>query len=129
LKALRLARVALLVNLALGVGFYGGFLWREWEIGRLTRERDGLKQALAVRQGEERTWSARGIVRGVSPQASEVLITHEPIPGLMGSMTMSFRAADPTLARNLAPGDVVQFTLLKTGDELVLVSLRKEPNP
>lgn len=52
-----------------------------------------------------------GIVRAVRPAEGTVMITHEAIPDLMGSMTMTFRVADPTATRGIAPGDRIQFTL------------------
>ncbi len=54
-----------------------------------------------------------------------VVITHEPLPGLMGSMTMGFRAVDGVALNGLASGDRVEFTVQEQDKDLRLVELRK----
>jgi Cu/Ag efflux protein CusF len=68
----------------------------------------------------------KGIVRGTIPAQNLVVITHEPIPGLMGAMTMGFRAEGARLLEGLTAGDLVEFSLDERGKELLVVALRKE---
>jgi Cu/Ag efflux protein CusF len=90
---MRLWRVILLVNLALGVGLLCGYLAWGREVARV-----GQELALARRQqataGGQRTWQARGVVRAVLPELNVVVLTHEDLIGYMGSMTMGFRVHD-----------------------------------
>ena len=123
---MRLYKVVILVNLALAFGFLAGSFWREMEVGRLRRELATARQAARARQDAGPPGTARGIVRGVFPQRKLLYLTHEDIPGLMPSMTMGFRAEDPRLTRGLVPGDQVEFTVQKTGEEYVVIALRKE---
>jgi Cu/Ag efflux protein CusF len=52
-----------------------------------------------------------------------VVMTREPVPGVMSAMTMGFRVGDAGLLRGLQPGDRVEFTVVATGKELVVVAL------
>ena len=125
---MRLYKAVILANLAFGLGLLSGYLWWQRDVDRLSRELAATRQsnpALPSVQG----WSVLGIVRGVLAKDGMVIITHEPIPGLMGSMTMAFRVSDRALMRGLGPGDRVQFTLVAADKDLVLVEVRKERTP
>jgi Cu/Ag efflux protein CusF len=126
---MRLYKVVILVNLALGVGALVGYHWWGQETERLRRELDDARQATRPSAGGEHAWSMRGIIRAVAPERKFVIITHEEIPGLMGAMTMAFPTTDGKLLRGLTPGDRVEFTLKAEGGELVLVAVRKEASP
>jgi len=123
---MRLYKVVILVNIALGTGYLVGYHWWGQEAIRLNRELATARQAAMARQAGERSWSVRGIVRGISPELKLIFVTHEEIPGLMGAMTMGFRAEKWTLLRGLSPGDQIRFTLKERSDQLVIVALRKE---
>ena len=123
---MRLYKVVILVNLALALGLLAGYFWWEREVDRLTRELAVAKQAGATRQGTDRRWTIRGIVRGAAPTTNQLMVTHGEIPGLMGPMTMSFRTDDPSLLQGLTAGDRIQFTLTENGKQLTVVALRKE---
>lgn len=126
---MRLYKVVVLVNLALGVGVLVGYHWWGQETERLRRELDDARRATRLSAAGEQTWSVRGIIRAVAPERKLVVITHEEIPGVMGPMTMAFPATDGTLLRGLTPGDRVEFTLGVQGGELAVVALRKETGP
>ncbi len=77
--------------------------------------------ALACSRGE--TYDARGVVRGVRAAERQLTIEHSAIPGLMPAMTMSFDVADPDLLAGLAPGQYVEFRILRDGERFEIVSL------
>jgi Cu/Ag efflux protein CusF len=122
---MRLYKVVLLVNLAVGVGFVFGSLWWVQEVGRLRREVASIKQGAGARPSADESWSARGVVRVVAPKLNRIFIDHGDIPGLMEAMTMAFEPEDPKLLNGLAPGDQVSFTVRKKGERLLLVAIEK----
>jgi Cu/Ag efflux protein CusF len=126
---MRLYKVILLVNLAVGVGFLLGILWWGQEVGRLERELAALRQETSTRPMRERTWSARGIVRVLAPEINRIFIDHQEIPGLMEAMTMAFEPEHSQMLNGLAPGDLVHFTLQQKGERLMLVTIEKDRNP
>jgi len=124
---MRLWKVVLLLNLALGVGVGLGYL-------RWAREVRGLQDEVARLRAESappnpQSWTVRGIVRSTIPKLGAVFLTHEAMPGLMDAMTMGFEADDPKLLDGLAPGDAVRFTVRRDGDRLVLVAIEKAKTP
>jgi len=122
---MRLWRVILLVNLALGVGLLFGFLVWGREVARLGQELDlARRQQFAV--GSQRSWQARGVVRAVLPELNVVVLTHEDLAGYMGSMTMGFRVHDPKLYEGLDIGDTVRFTLTGAPPNVEITALAKE---
>jgi Cu/Ag efflux protein CusF len=122
---MRLWRVILLLNLALGVGLLFGYLAWGREVARLGQELDlARRQRFAV--GSQRSWQARGVVRAVLPELNVVVLTHEDLAGYMGSMTMGFRVHDPKLYEGLDIGDTVRFTLTGPPPNLEITALAKE---
>jgi len=122
---MRLWRVVLLMNLALGVGLLLGYLAWGREAMRLGRELEQVRrQPEAV--GVARTWHSRGVVRAVLPELNVVVLTHEDLVGFMGSMTMGFRVHDPKLYDGLDIGDVVRFTLSGTPPNVEITAIAKE---
>ena len=122
---MRLWKAVALLNLALGIGLLTGYLWWGREATRLQRE-----TTLTIQAGssgiEEREWTARGVVRSVIPEISVLVLTHEEIPGLMPSMTMGFRAANPRLYAGLQAGDVIRFTLKGVPPNVTIVAITRE---
>lgn len=123
---MRLYKVVIVTNLAFGLGLLSGSLWWERDVDRLSRELATARQSNPASPAGEKSWSLMGIVRVVRPKEESVVITHEPIPGLMGAMTMAFHVADRALLNGLEAGDRIRFTLAATDKELVVVALRKE---
>jgi Cu/Ag efflux protein CusF len=122
---MRLWRVVLLVNVALGLGLLLGFLAWGREAGRLARQLEQARQQQIV-PGVEHTWHSRGVVRAVLPELNVVVLTHEDLPGYMTSMTMGFRVHDPTLYEGLDIGDTVRFTLEGTPPNVEITAMAKE---
>jgi Cu/Ag efflux protein CusF len=126
---MRLWKVVVLVNVALGIGVTAGYL-RWGREARLLRDELLASQAAPPEaSGGDRTWTVRGIVRGLVPDLGAVILTHEAMPGLMGAMTMAFEADDPRLLAGLGPGDRVRFTVRHAGERLVLVAIAKDAEP
>jgi Cu/Ag efflux protein CusF len=126
---MRLYKVVLLVNLAVGVGFLLGSLWWGSEVGRLRRELTSRRQGEIERIPTDGSWSARGVVRVLAPEINRIFIDHEDIPGFMEAMTMAFEPEDPKLFDGLTPGDQISFTLRKKGARLVLIAVEKGWRP
>jgi Cu/Ag efflux protein CusF len=122
---MRLWRVVLLVNLALGVGLLFGYLAWGRDVVRLGQELEQARRQQLV-PGVPRTWQARGVVRAVLPELSVVVLTHEDLPGYMGAMTMGFRVHDPKLYQGLDIGDTVRFTLTGAPPNVEITALTKE---
>jgi Cu/Ag efflux protein CusF len=76
--------------------------------------------------GEDRQWTARGVVRSVIPESNVLMLTHEEIPGLMPSMTHGFRTANPQLYNGLQAGDVIRFTLKGVPPNVTIVAITRE---
>lgn len=124
---MRLWKVIVLLNLALGVGIGLGHLRWAREVRALQDEVARLRVE-ATRPGSS-SWTVRGIVRSVIPKLGAIFLTHEAMPGLMEAMTMGFEVEEPRLLEGLAPGDPVRFTLRKDGERLVLVAIEKQRAP
>jgi protein SCO1/2 len=70
-----------------------------------------LAAAMAGTTGCAARHAASGVVVAVSPDAREVTISHDAMPGYMDAMVMPFAVSDPALLDGVAPGDRVQFRL------------------
>jgi Cu/Ag efflux protein CusF len=124
---MRLWKVLVLLNLALGVGIGLGYLRWAREVRSLRDEVDRLRAEGA--RPTAQSWTVRGIVRSLMPKLGAVFLTHEALPGLMDAMTMGFETDDPKLLDGLAPGDPVRFTVRREGERLVLVAIEKVRTP
>jgi Cu/Ag efflux protein CusF len=122
---MRLWRVVLLINLALGVGLLFGYLAWGREVVRLGQELEQAKRQQSV-VGTQRTWQSRGVVRAVLAELNVVVLTHEELTGYMGPMTMGFRVHDPRLYEGLDIGDTVRFTLTGVPPNVEITALTKE---
>jgi Cu/Ag efflux protein CusF len=121
---MRLWRVALLVNVALVVGLWLG--WVAWgrHLPRLEQEL-GLARQQAPPPGVERVFTAQGVVRAVLRESGVLVLSHEDIPGFMPAMTMGFRTREPSVSAGVEPGDVVRFTLRGVPPSMEIVSLER----
>jgi Cu/Ag efflux protein CusF len=122
---MRLWRVVLLINLALGVGLLFGYLAWGREAVRLGQELEQAKRQQSI-VGTQRTWQSRGVVRAVLSELNVVVLTHEELTGYMGPMTMGFRVHDPRLYEGLDIGDTVRFTLTGVPPNVEITALTKE---
>jgi Cu/Ag efflux protein CusF len=122
---MRLWRAIVLMNLALGLGLFFGYLAWGRQYLRLEQELELARQQAST-VAVERTWTVRGVVRAVLPDSNVVVLTHEDIPGFMAPMTMGFRVHDPRLYRGLDIGDTVRFTLTGVPPNVVITAIARE---
>lgn len=125
---MRLWKVIVLVDLALVIGFGGGYLWWAREIRTLRQDLARVRDA-STRPAGERSWTTDGILRLALPQLGAAIITHGQIPGLMQGMTMGFETEDAGILAGLTSGDRVRFTLQQKGERLLLVDIAREAKP
>jgi Cu/Ag efflux protein CusF len=95
------------------------------EVTRLRQDATVTAQTPAL-VGEDRQWTARGVVRSVIPESNVLVLTHEEIPSLMPSMTMGFRTTNSKLYDGLQDGDVIRFTLKGIPPNLTIVAITRE---
>jgi Cu/Ag efflux protein CusF len=119
-------RLVVLVNLALAVGALAGYLWRQSEVDALRSDLNRVRLQVFERVGQPRQWSARGIIRGPLPGRGALVITHEPIGGLMGAMTMAFTVADRRFLGVAPTGEHVRFTVVERDRDLVVTAVERE---
>ena len=75
------------------------------------------------------THAGRGKVNSVNLQAGTINLTHDPIKSLKWSgMTMDFKAHDPALLKELKPGDLVDFELMKMDGAYHIVKISPSAN-
>src|SRR5712691_11338921 len=117
---MKLCRVVLLLNLALGAGVLLGYLAWGREVPRLERALETAREQSAT----------TGVVRAVLTDLNVVVLTHEAVPGLMPAMTMGFKVHEPRLYQGLDIGATVRFTLKGTGpSNLEIVTIAREDRP
>ena len=118
-------RVVLLVDLALGLGVLGGYVWWGHEADRLRQELGRTRAASLA--GADREFHAQGVVRAILPELNVVVVTHDEIAGYMPPMTMGFRVATPPLLDGIEVGDAVRFVLRGTVPNLLVTGIQKLP--
>jgi Cu/Ag efflux protein CusF len=122
---MRLWRVVVLVNLAMGVGLLLGYIAWGRQIPQLQGEINLARQRIAV-QGVEQTWAVQGVVRAVLPEINVVIVTHEQISGYMPAMTMGFRARDPKVYEGLEVGDSIRFTIRGIPPNVLITEITRQ---
>jgi Cu(I)/Ag(I) efflux system protein CusF len=65
-----------------------------------------------------------GEVKRINPDTKKVTIAHGPLKAFeMPAMTMAFAVKDPAQLARLKPGDKVNFTLEKSGENLIVTRI------
>jgi protein SCO1/2 len=78
--------------------------------------------------GAVRSYSSRGVVRGIDTGKKTITIAHEDIPGYMKAMTMPFDLRDTSLVKGVSDGDKISFTFTDEGQgRLVVQSIQIAP--
>ena len=73
----------------------------------------------------ERTYPLEGQVLSVAPDRQQAAIKHEAIKGLMPAMTMSYKVKEQRWPDGIAPGDLIQATLIVASNDAYLTAVRK----
>jgi len=94
-------------------------------LGALTSA--SVKSAELLDAGETgaSVFTAKGVVRGVDPDARTVTISHEAVSNYMSAMTMPFKVRDARELAGLRPGDEVSFQLHVTKTESWVDQIKK----
>lgn len=82
-----------------------------------------------MESGSEAMHAGRGKVVSVDAVAGTVKLTHDPIKSLKWpKMTMDFKAHDPAMLKDLKPGAVVDFELMKMGGGYHIMKISPSAN-
>ncbi len=65
-----------------------------------------------------------GVVKGLDSEAGTVTLDHDEIPGVMMAMTMTYPVEKPTVLKDVAVGQRVDFRLRKDGDRFVVTEIQ-----
>jgi len=84
-----------------------------------------LLVAACGRPSDERRYTLQGQVLSITPDRHEATIKHEEIKGLMPAMTMPYKVQETKLLDGVAPGDLINATLVVVTNDAYLVSLKK----
>ena len=71
----------------------------------------GLSAACAGK-ADQREFTLQGQIISVTPNRDQATVNHEEIKGFMPAMTMPYEVRDAQLLDGLAPGDLINATLI-----------------
>src|SRR5262245_45966443 len=74
---------------------------------------------------QQRAYPLQGQVVSVTPNHQEAIIKHEEIKGFMPAMTMPYKVKEPGLLEHIAPGDLINATLVVESSDAYLTRLAK----
>jgi protein SCO1 len=77
------------------------------------------------RPSDQRTYTLQGQVLSLEIPRKQLTIKHEEIKGLMPAMTMPYEVKDEQLLNGLAPGDLINATLVIASNEAYLTTIKK----
>src|SRR5215470_2913243 len=63
-------------------------------------------------RADQRTFTLQGQVQSIDAPRRLVIVKHEEIKGFMPAMTMPYEVEDPAVLTELAPGDLINSTLV-----------------
>lgn len=81
--------------------------------------------AVACGGPKQRQFTLEGQVTAINPDRREATIKHEEIRGFMPAMTMPYRVNDPKLLTGIAPGDLINATLVVAENDAWLSKVTK----
>ena len=74
---------------------------------------------------DKRTFALQGQVQSLDPDRKSVVVKHEEIKGFMPAMTMPYEVQEAKALAGLAPGDLVNATLVVISNGAYLTDIRK----
>jgi len=84
--------------------------------------------ASACTKSDQRIFTLQGQVLSLEPTLKQVTIKHEEIKDFMPAMTMPYQVQDGKLLDGLAPGDLINATLVVVSNGAYLSAIRKVGN-
>jgi len=75
--------------------------------------------------GDHREFTLQGQVLALSADHKEANIKHEDIPGFMPAMTMPYKVEDAKEFESIAPGDLINATLVVVSNDAYLQNVKK----
>ena len=84
--------------------------------------------AAACSRPEQRSYTLQGQVISLDPARKLAVVKHEEIQGFMPAMTMPYEVEDVKLLDGLAPGDLINATLVVFSNGAHLTTIRKVGN-
>src|SRR5919199_1862311 len=85
----------------------------------------GLAAASCGRATDDRSYKLQGQVLSIDGPQKQLTIKHEEIKGLMPAMTMPYEVKDDRLLNGLAPGDLINATLIIESNDAYLKTIKK----
>ena len=77
------------------------------------------------RAPDQRTFALQGQVQSLEPDRKSVVVKHEEIKGFMPAMTMPYEVQDAKALAGLAPGDLINATLVVFSNGAHLTAIKK----
>lgn len=74
---------------------------------------------------DQRVYTLQGQVLSVAPNHDEATIKHDEIKGLMPAMTMPYKVKEAKLLDDIAPGDLINATLVVVSNDAYLTTVNK----
>jgi protein SCO1/2 len=74
---------------------------------------------------DKRTFVLQGQVQSLGPARKSVVVKHEEIKGFMPAMTMPYEVQDANALNGLAPGDLINATLVVISNGAYLTDIKK----
>ena len=84
-----------------------------------------LSCAAAGCGSSERSYSLQGQILDVAADHQQATIKHDEVKGLMPAMTMPYKVKNPELLGGMAPGDLVNATLVIVSNDAYLTAVKK----
>ena len=79
----------------------------------------------ACGRSDERTFVLQGQVQSLEPDRKSIVVKHEEIKGFMPAMTMPYEVEDGKALTGLAPGDLINATLVVFSNGAHLTNIKK----
>src|SRR5713226_5560322 len=73
-------------------------------------------------------YTLQGQIISIAPDHKNATIKHEDIKGFMSAMTMPYKVRDAKEYENLAPGDLINATLVVVSNDAYLKDVKKVGN-
>jgi protein SCO1/2 len=78
-----------------------------------------------AKKSDQREFTLQGQVLSVADNHQQATINHEAITGFMAAMTMPYNVHDPKQLEGIAPGDLINATLIVETNDAYLTNLKK----